>query len=147
MSGKDIHINDVVMINSNLAKELKLDPYAEYIVKGVRYNSIGKPLVELAITSNSIMALNACYLIKVDLTKPDDFIYPDTPAGTRIVAIRDTESLLGVDIPKGTVLTLGAYARRYYQNTYHGVFEGNDLKTTGYGGLAVPFEDFRIKVD
>lgn len=147
MSGKDIQVNDVVMINPELAKELKLDPYAEYIVKGVCYNSIGKPLVELDITSNRIKALNACYLIKVDLTKPDDFIYPDTPAGTKIVAIRDTKGLLGVGISKGTVLTLGAYARRYYQNTYHGVLEGKGFKTTGYSGLAVPFEDFRIKVD
>lgn len=146
MSGKDIQVNDVVMINPNLAKTLKLDPYAEYIVNGVCYNSIGKPLVELDITSNRIKALNACYLIKVDLTKPDDFIYPDTPRGTKIVAIRDTESLLGVDIPKGTVLTL-ASSGRYYENKYHRVQEGRDLKITNLGRLSVPFEDFRIKVD
>ena len=145
MSGDEIKVNDVVMLKPYL-KVSGLDPYAEYIVKGVRYNSTGSRMVEVAITDYRTQALNACDLIKVDLTKPDDFIYPDTPEGTKIVAIRDTESLLGVDIPKGTVLTL-ASSGRYYENKYHRVQEGRDLKITNLGRLSVPFEDFRIKVD
>ena len=119
----------------------------QVVIKGIRYTSTGSWVVEIAITDYRTMALNACDLIKVELTKPDDFIYPDTPSGTKIIAIRDTESLLGVGIPKGTVLTLATLRRRYIKNKYHGVLEGDDLNTKGYGGLAVPFEDFRIKVD
>lgn len=146
MSGNDIHINDVVMINPELAEALGIELYAEYTVI-ILITILDYTRALLRVSHGKLRAIPLIDLIKVDLTKPDDFIYPDTPAGTKIIAIRDTESLLGVDIPKGTVLTLGAYARRYYQNTYHGVFEGKDFKTTGYGGLAVPFEDFRIKVD
>ena len=146
MSGNEIKVNDVVMINPDLAEVLGIDPYSEYTVINIMY-LLGDTRAFVRFARGNLRAIPLSDLIKVDLTKPDDFIYPDTPAGTKIIAIRDTESLLGVDIPKGTVLTLGAYARRYYQNTYHGVFEGYDLKKTGYGGLAVPFEDFRIKVD
>lgn len=40
--------------------------------------------------------------------EPDLFLYPDTPKGTKIVAIQDTESAYGVKIPKGSVLELQA---------------------------------------
>ena len=145
MSGNEIKVNDVVMINPELAEAFRLDPYAEYIVQGFRHSLEGS-LVELSIQTNYTVGVRPTDVIKVDLTKPDDFIYPDTPAGTRIVAIRDTESLLGVDIPKGTVLTL-ALNGRYYENKYHRVQEGRYLKITNLGRLSVPFEDFRVKVD
>ena len=107
MSGNDIQINDVVMLKQYL-KAGGLDPYAEYVVKGIRYTSTGS-WVEIAITDYRTMALNACDLIKVDLTKPDYYVYPDTPVGTELVVIRDTHSKVrGTLIPKGTVVTLAS---------------------------------------
>ena len=146
MSGNDIQINDVVMINPELAEALGSDPYAEYTVINIM-SLLGDTRAFIRFEHGNLRAIPLSDLIKVDLTKPDDFIYPDTPAGTKIIAIRDTESLLGIDIPKGVVLTLGSYTHRYYKNAYHRVKENRDFMITGYGALSVPFEDFRIKVD
>lgn len=49
---------------------------------------------------------NQLELIEDD--ESDPFLYPDTPKGTKIVAIQDTESAYGVKIPKGSVLELQA---------------------------------------
>lgn len=51
------------------------------------------------------------YCIQLELieyVEPDLYLYPDTPKGTKIVAIQDTVSAYGVKIPKGSVLKLQA---------------------------------------
>lgn len=40
--------------------------------------------------------------------EPDLYLYPDTPKGTKIVAIKDTVSAYEVKIPKGSILELQA---------------------------------------
>lgn len=122
-----------------------IDPTGEYrfirVVKGCSDDyavlQVGRCIMYVPIES--------CAL--VDLTKPDLNIYPNTPKGTAIVAVRDTKTLLDVHIPKGTVLHLSARKRRYYKNMYHGVEEQCDLVTCdGMGRLMIPLEDFEIKV-
>lgn len=146
MSGNDIQINDVVMINPELAEALGIELYAEYKVTNIMPLLGDTRAVLRFVHGGLMMAIPLIDLIKVDLTKPDDFIYPDTPAGTKIVAIRDTQSLSNMYIPKGTVLTLDKHYR-YFHNKYHQVKENRNFQITGMGCLCVPIGDFRIKVD
>lgn len=44
----------------------------------------------------------------IEEDEPDLYLYPDTPKGTKIVAIQDTVSAYGINIPKGSALELQA---------------------------------------
>lgn len=49
--------------------------------------------------------IESCTL--VDLTKPDDYVYPDTPKGTELVVVQNLLSVhIGNTLPKGLEVTL-----------------------------------------
>lgn len=104
----------------------------------------GKPSAYMTWDDHDADDRRVMYQYQLELIEddePDLYLYPDTPKGTKIVAIQDTESLLERPIKKGEVFTLA------YMSYYNGEYIHVVNPTIGYGNLCVQVEHFMILED